>query len=79
MKIKVIKLLLLFTALYFSWSWLTDNSCELDGCEREGKGWKNSYTLLDKGIADGGCYNVPCRPVGASGGYCSKSHAYKGM
>ena len=80
MKIKIIKLLLLFTTLYFCWSWLTDTSCQLDGCERESQGWKTDYNLLDKNIFKGGCYTIPCKPLGGTiSGYCSKEHASQGM
>lgn len=76
---KLLKPVLICLVLYFVFSWMFDTTCDLSGCEREGEGWKTSYTLVGKSIADGGCYDVPCRPVGSTGGYCSKNHALKGM
>ena len=46
---------------------LFDDSCELDGCEKEAIGWEKSTE----------CSQYPysiCRPD-STGGYCSKDHA----
>lgn len=56
---------------------LFDDSCERSGCENDGIGWTNSVSVLDKGLADGGCPFIPCHPVGSikGTGYCSRECA----
>ena len=78
---KIIALGLLFLFVYFVFGLLFDNSCKLDGCKRDGKGWRNSISLLDKREIDGGCSQLPCVPIGSNGrgGYCSKEHAIQDM
>ena len=47
----------------------SNGSCDLDGCDRKGEGWTNSSDC-------GALY--PCR-LSESGGYCSRSHAFKDL
>jgi|TARA_B110000908_G_C9921488_1_gene299882 hypothetical protein len=65
-KILNLSLVVLSLTLYSCFS----NTCELSGCDKEGKGWENSRT--EPSCAAWGA----CKPA-SSGGYCSKSHALK--
>ncbi len=77
---KLIKLGVVAISVYFAFSFLTDSSCKLKGCKRDGEGWSNNITLLDKKETEGGCSQLPCRPIGkSSGGYCSREHALEDM
>lgn len=76
---KIFKTLLVIAALGIFVNYLLDNSCDLSGCENEATGWTNNTSVLDKSLSEGGCTFIPCKPIGAFGGYCSKDHALKDM
>ncbi len=77
---KIIKIGLLLVGIYLVYGFLFDSTCKLNGCKREGEGWSNSTSLLDKPEIKGGCSQLPCRPIGrSSGGYCSREHALEDM
>ncbi len=77
---KAIKIGLVLLGVYFVYGLLFDSSCKLNGCKRDGVGWSNSISLLDKREINGGCSQLPCIPIGrSSGGYCSREHALEDM
>jgi hypothetical protein len=68
----LMQLVLVGIVVYFLYSWLTDDTCRLSGCDNKAIGWKY-YEEHQPGVF-GGCIGA-CR-MGDSGGYCSKEHVY---
>ena len=66
------QLVLLAVVVYLLFSWITDDTCRLSGCDNKATGWKY-YEEHQSGVF-GGCIGA-CR-MSSSGGYCSKEHVY---